>query len=146
MATVFELLADAAAHLKPEIGRNGHIPSIKETVDVTTQENTVGGIVLAALRERTDVSGVQGRKGFLACDRTTAVIDISDEQGKRTLSQPRLHEPRLAVACLRRFHESCAGQAGHCRLNSIPQLHPFWVGGRVALKRHNVPRPTVRNG
>jgi hypothetical protein len=98
MSPVLKLLLDAAAHLEAQIGRNRHIASIKQAVDIASKEETIARLVAPALAIGPDMSGFERREGALLCDRTTALVDVSYYNSKCTLAKTWVDEVRLAIA------------------------------------------------
>jgi hypothetical protein len=88
---------------------------------------------------------LQGRERPLLCDSAPPLIQVRDEHPECALSKSRPDELRLAEPCL------CFGHAGEARLvkpvvHRFPKRKPFRVARVVGLERHDVRRPTRRNG
>jgi hypothetical protein len=62
--------------------------------------------MLSPLGKRTCVSGVQNRQDVLSGDRASPMIRVGDEDAKRSLTEPRCDQVRLAMSQLFR-REAC---------------------------------------
>ena len=56
---VVELLLDAAAHFEAKVGRDGYIARIEQAVDVAPKQETVSGLVFAAVAIGPDMRGFE---------------------------------------------------------------------------------------
>ena len=106
---VFELLLDASAHFETLIRRDGHIARIKQAMDVTPKQESVSGLMFAAIAVGANMRGFERGQSSLVCDCATSILDISYEHPERSLAESRLDELRLTEPC------PCFGHPGDVR-------------------------------
>ena len=96
VSTVFELVAYPPTHLKVMARRDGHVTSIKQTVNVATKEKSVSGFVDGVLCIWPNMCCIKRGKRFLTGDGATPLVIISDDDPKRALAQTRSNQGWLA--------------------------------------------------
>src|SRR3569623_2113165 len=80
---------------------HGDIAKIEQTMDVGSQQQSVGYLVLATLPVRSDVSSVEIRQRLFARNRATTVIGVGDSQSKCALPESAPHGGWFPIALLR---------------------------------------------
>jgi hypothetical protein len=65
---VFKLLLDASAHFETQIGRDGHITRIEQAMDVTPKQESVSGLMFAAIAVGANMRGFERWQSSLARD------------------------------------------------------------------------------
>jgi hypothetical protein len=93
---VLELFPYPPADFEVKVGRNGHIAGVEQAMDVATQEEPVGRLVIATDTVGADMSGLQGRQRPLLRHCAAATIDIRHENAEGPLPQAWLDELRLS--------------------------------------------------
>ena len=73
---VFEFLLEAAADLDTIFGSNSDIATVKEAMEIATQEQAIVYGMRAALVERPDVGGFERWEGMLLRDCASTVVGI----------------------------------------------------------------------
>lgn len=91
LPSVLELLPYSSADLKIELWRDCDITRVKQAVNVASQQDTVCGFVLAAVRERPDVSGLEHRQCSFPRDRAHATVVVGHKDSERALAKTRTY-------------------------------------------------------
>lgn len=144
VSPVVELLPDAPAHLKAQIGSDGHIASVKQAVNVAAQQKTVSGLMLATFAIGPDMRGFERRERPFLGDGATAVVAVRHQNAESPLPKARADQLRLTKPGWGLGHAGDV-RAVHAVVHGLPQRQSFRVAGVVSLERDDVGRPAGRN-
>ena len=111
MSPVVEFFLDPTTNFKSQIGRDRHIASIEQAVDISPKQQTVSGFVLAAVTIGADMRGFERRQRPFLCNRAAAAVGVGHEHAESPLPEARSDQLWLSVPG-RRFGLNRPGFAG----------------------------------
>src|ERR1019366_5523460 len=95
---IVELLPDAPADLEVQVGSYGHIAGVEQAMNVPPQQESIGGLVRAAIGIGAYMRSLQGWQRPLLGDRAAPPVDIRDKHPECSLPEAGTYKVRLAKA------------------------------------------------
>lgn len=90
--SVLIFLSDSPADFELKCGRNRHVPPIKESMQIASQENAVRDFVRSTVSERSDMTGFKNRQNTFPAYRASAVVGIRHNNSESRLAKSRLNQ------------------------------------------------------
>src|SRR5208282_799045 len=88
LAAVLPFRFQPGAYLNPQIRSHGHIPDIKELVQVRAKQNPVTDAMRTLQCVRSDVSRLEHRERLFPSDGAAPLVGIGHEDAERALTEP----------------------------------------------------------